>query len=141
MTAHLGFHEMDPAEVPHLCNPPQERADGEVLSRFRMTHLEGDNIPKVFGRKIRAVHGSAVIHERDEPAQDICPVLPDPDVHVCGGRCYPGAEDPAAESTLLTGLVIHCRVVHTVSPLLFIRHPIKVCIGLFCASRVPERII
>jgi len=105
MAAHLGFDQMNPAEVPVLCHPAQERADGHIVAGLGVPHLERDGAPEIFGREAHARHLRPAFHERNVPAQDIGAPLLDPDVHVRGGRRNAGAEDPAAEAALFAGFV------------------------------------
>lgn len=105
MAAHLGFDQVNPAEVPVLCHPAQERADGHIVPGLGVPHLERDGAPEIFGREARARHLRPAFHERNVPAQDVGAALLDPDVHVRGGRRNAGAEDPAAEAALFAGFV------------------------------------
>lgn len=109
---HIGFHGMNTAQVPRLCNPSQERADRNILPALRVAHLKRDCIPEIFSRNIRTFHGITTLHECDKPLQDIDPPLLDPDVHIrcCGRNTRP--EYPAAEPALLTGFFFGYRRVH-----------------------------
>jgi len=110
--AHIGFHRMDPAEVPCPGYPAEERAHGDVIPGVRVVHLDTDHIPKVFSPEVDTVYVYTVLHECDKPAQDISPALIYPNVQIRHGRGYARAEDPAAEPALLTGLVFRCAFVH-----------------------------
>jgi len=103
--AHIRFHQMNPAEVPFFCHAAKERADSDIFTIIRITHLNRHNVPEVFGLKVRTVYRYAFFHERNKPAQDISPPLLHPDVHVRWCWSNIGAKDSAAESTLLTGLI------------------------------------
>jgi hypothetical protein len=116
--AHIGFDLMDPAEIALFCYTAQERADRDVLTVFRIAHLNRHNIPEIFRYEIGTLYRWAFFHERDKPAQDIGPVLFHPDIHIRYGWCDTGTEDSAAESALLTGFFFCCQVIHEV-PLLY----------------------
>ncbi len=110
--AHIGFHLVDPAEVPLFCYTAQERTDRDVLTRVRVTHLNRHNIPEIFRDEIGTLYRWAFFHERDKPAQDISPLLFHPDIHIRYSWCDTGTEDPAAESALLTGFFFCSQVIH-----------------------------
>ncbi len=58
--AHIGFYQMDPAEVPLFCYPAQERADRDILTGVGIAHLNRHNIPEIFRNEIGTVYRCAV---------------------------------------------------------------------------------
>jgi hypothetical protein len=96
---------VNPAEISLFSRAAKEWADRNVLPGFRMTHLHGNNISKVFCLDQDTVYLCIVLHERDKPAQDISPPLRYPDIYIGYRRGNTGAEDTATESALLTRLI------------------------------------
>jgi len=56
MAAHLGFDQMNPAEVPVLCHPTQERADGHIVTGPGVPHPGRDGAPEILRGETRARH-------------------------------------------------------------------------------------
>lgn len=115
--AHLRFYRMDSAEIAFSGNAAKKRADRNVIAGIGITHLKRENVPQVFGSEIGAVYGVVPFPECDKPAQDIGPALLDPDVDIRYGWGNSGAEDPAAEATLLTGFILRYTFIHGFPPL------------------------
>lgn len=88
--AHIGFHLVDPAEVPLLCDTAEEWADRDILPGIGVPELERDNAAEIFGPEIDTLDRFALLHERNKPAEDIGPALFDPEIHVRDSRCYAG---------------------------------------------------
>lgn len=105
---------MDPAEVPLFCNTAQEGADRNIFTGVGMAHLERDNAAEIFRFKDSTVYRCAFFHERDKPPEDISSSLFHPDIHIRYSRSNDGAENPAAESALLTRVVISYQIIHRV---------------------------
>jgi hypothetical protein len=110
--AHFWFDHMDPAEVPLFCNTAQEGADRNIFTGVGMAHLERNNAAEIFRFEDSTVYRCAFFHERDKPPEDISPPLFHPDIHIRYSRSNNGAENPAAESALLTGVIFRCQVIH-----------------------------
>jgi hypothetical protein len=66
---------MDPAKVSSSFCPVQERADRKIIMGERVSHLECDEIIKLFGFEIGAVHPGTVAFTCGKILEDILPAL------------------------------------------------------------------
>ena len=114
--AHLRLDIMYPADVFFSPVTAEERANGEIIVGDWVSHFHNDEIIKLIGFEISAVHPGAIALTGEEVLQDVLPSLFDPTEEVLFCRGDTITEDLAAEPALLTWLLPDVIPGHTKTP-------------------------